>query len=173
MLKAVGVWGKINWWAHGWLPLLKYSIDCHGWLKITFSWRHKVVGQYLSELTKASAITESRLGLKFINIIQNSCWQFVSGICLKMEQGGSGRSYRGRCKKEKQHSIQELVWHSQLSLVLLLNINSFIEQEHRARSFYDHDGSKQRPDHSVLMSEQALIRMFPNHKNDQISSCPG
>ena len=54
-----------------------------------------------------------------------------------------------------------------------VNINSFIEQEHRARSFYDHDGSKQRPDHSVLMSEQALIRMFPNHKNDQISSCPG
>lgn len=45
--------------------------------------------------------------------------------------------------------IQELTWHSQLSLgVLLLNTNNFIENHHQTRAFYNH---RQKQDHAVFV----------------------
>lgn len=49
----------------------------------------------------------------------------------------------------KQFTAQELTWHPQLGPVLLWDINSLTE----CLAFDDLDGSKERPNHSVIMSK--------------------
>ena len=73
-----------------------------------------------------------------------------------MEQGGSGKNYIGRYKKKSSLELQELMWSSQLGLVLMLNTNSFTEPEEQTRPFSDRDGSRQRSEYYVIMSEHGL-----------------
>lgn len=49
---------------------------------------------------------------------------------------------------------EALAWHSQQSLnVLLLSRNNFTEHQHQTRLLCDHDGSRQKYDHSIIMGE--------------------
>lgn len=56
-------------------------------------------------------------------------------------------SFRRRC-------CYPLAWPSQLILaILLLNINNFMEYQYQTRSIFDHDRSRHKQDHSLIMSE--------------------
>lgn len=75
----------------------------------------------------------------------------------------------------KQPPSQELIWHNQPGLgVLLLNINDFTEHQYQKSPLCDHDdGSRKKNRLLVLISEHRKNHDYcPDHKNDQESPYP-
>lgn len=74
---------------------------------------------------------------------------------------------------ESSSDTQELGWHPQLCLsVPLWNIINFTQCPHQTRPYCDHDGSRQKEDHCVTVSEHSKTMSTVQTTKYQMSSSP-